>query len=225
MKTFRTVLLIALAVILAITLATAAIAGTFLFDLNQKTKALTDDFSALADKYPKPLAAGPGEPVTQEISCGYAVISQVAGWAGKDISEEDLAAAHETVVTSTAEGFANELARVLPKYEIAQKSWLSDSQLLDAVCGSLQAGYPVPIQWAAQLDGVWTLHYSLVTAADLPGDRITVLNPYGYTEVLTQAEFLSRTGFQAFRPMPLWMKLAFALDVFQKNTIFILSPA
>ena len=174
MKTFKTILLIALAVILAIVLATAAIAGTFLFELNRKTQALSDDCSALAQKYPEALSAGPQEPVTQEISCGYAVIAQVAAWAEKDITEEDIAAAHDKVVTSTAAGFAQELGRLLPQYEVSLQSWLSDSQLLDAVCESLSAGYPVPIQWAAPLDDTWTLHYSLVTAADLPGDRITL---------------------------------------------------
>lgn len=224
MKTFRKILLIALAVILAILAASAAIAGNLLFQLNRKTRALQDDCSALVQKYPEPVQAGPEASITQQVSCGYAVIQLFGQWADVNITEEALARSHDSVATATADGFCQEMNRHFPDYHTEKQAWLTDSQLLETLYASLQAGIPVPIQWAAQLDGVWTLHYSLVTAMDLPGDRITVQNPYGYTEELTQAEFLSRTGFEAYDPMPLWLKMAFALDVFQKNTVFPVTP-
>ena len=220
MKLLKRIVLIALAVILAILLASSVILGNLLFQLNRKSQALETDVQSLAQIYTQPLSAGPGEPITQQVSCGYAVIQMVSQWAGSPVTEAELEQAYKKVVTSSADGFCREMNKQVPAYETRQLTWLTDFQLLEAVCQSLEAGIPVPIQWAAQYEGQWTLHYSLVTGADLQNDRITVLNPYGLTETLTRQEFLDRTSFRAYEPMPLWLKLAFALDVFQKNTLF-----
>ena len=88
---------------------------------------------------------------------------------------------------------------------------------------SLSVGMPVPFEWAAQYEGEWTLHYSLIVGADIPGDKITVANPYGYVEELSVADFLSRTTYEAYNNMPLFLKLGFAFDIFEKNTVFIVN--
>ena len=64
------------------------------------------------------------------------------------------------------------------------------------------------------------LHYSLLIGMDIPNDRITVANPYGYEEEITVDEFLQRTSFETYEDMPLYFKLAFAIGIFEKNTIF-----
>ena len=79
---------------------------------------------------------------------------------------------------------------------------------------------PVPVEWAAENGGEWTLHYSLVTGIDIPNDRITVANPYGYVEEISVGEFLRRTSFEAYEKMPLFLKLGFAFGIFEKNTVF-----
>ena len=71
----------------------------------------------------------------------------------------------------------------------------------------------------------WTLHYSLITGLDFQSDEITISNPYGYTEVIPIASFLDRTSFKAYENMPIFLKLGFMFDVFEKNTIFIIEPA
>ena len=73
---------------------------------------------------------------------------------------------------------------------------------------------------AAKYGDEWTLHYSLITGMDIPNDRITVANPYGYTEEITVGEFLDRTSFAAYEKMPLFLKLGFAFGIFEKNAIF-----
>jgi len=84
---------------------------------------------------------------------------------------------------------------------------------------------PVPVEWAAKFGGEWTLHYSLVTGIDIPGDKVTVANPYGYVEEISLDEFLNRTRFDAYENMPLFLKLGFAFGVFEKNTVFVPEPA
>ena len=42
----------------------------------------------------------------------------------------------------------------------------------------------------------------------------------GYYEELTLEELLKRTSFQAYENMPLFMKMGFAIGMFEKNTIF-----
>ena len=54
--------------------------------------------------------------------------------------------------------------------------------------------------------------------------RVTVANPYGYTEEISVGEFLERTSFEAYEKMPLFFKLAFAMGIFEKNTIFTVQP-
>ena len=63
-------------------------------------------------------------------------------------------------------------------------------------------------------------HYSLLVGMDIPNDKITVANPYGYVEELSVDEFLQRTSFEAYENMPFYFKLAFAVGMFEKNTIF-----
>ena len=70
---------------------------------------------------------------------------------------------------------------------------------------------------SAEISGRCT---SLVIGADIPADRITVANPYGYLEEITVAEFLDRTSFEAFEDMPLFLRLGFAFGVFEKNMFF-----
>ena len=224
METFKKILLIALAVVLAVVVASSAIVGTFLFHLNRRTAALAGDWQSLTQALPQAVQAGPEHTLTQQVSCGYAVLSLFGEFAGVPVTEEALAREHDTVVTATADGFCREMNRLFPDYTTRMESWLTDPELLAAIHDRLSQGIPVPIQWAAQKDGVWTLHYSLVTGLDLPGDRVTVLNPYGLVEQLPVQDFLDRTSFRAYKNMPFWMTMAFALDVFEKNTVFLPFP-
>ena len=57
---------------------------------------------------------------------------------------------------------------------------------------------------------------------DIPNNLIIIQNSYGYEERITIGEFLSCTSFEAYENMPLFLKLGFAFDIFDKNTIFIL---
>ena len=225
MKTAKRILFIALALVLAVLVAAAAIAGNALFQVSRRTKALRQELSPLMITCPESVSVSPVVPVTQQISCGYAVLEMVGTWAGVPVTEQGLYDAYGEVVTSTASGFLRELNRQLPGYEARMEAWLPDREYLQAIYDSLEAGYPVPIQWAALLEDCWTLHYSLVTAMDLPGNSITVLNPYGYEEILTPEELLERTRFDAYQDMPLWMRLAFGFDVFQKNTLFLMTES
>ena len=97
---------------------------------------------------------------------------------------------------------------------------MTDSELISQVYDRLSDGIPVPVEWAAQLDGEWTLHYSLITGIDIPGDKITVVNPYGYVEELLLSDFLKRTSFEAYEGMPIFLKLGFAFGLFEENAIF-----
>ena len=56
---------------------------------------------------------------------------------------------------------------------------------------------------------------------DIPDNKVTVANPYGYCENISLEEFLSRTRFDAYENMPLFLKLGFAFGIFEKNTVFI----
>ena len=172
------------------------------------------------DTLQEPVRADGVEVITQDVSCGYAVIEMFSRWNGGNLTEEDLYAEYGKVVTSTGRAFCREMNKRFPEYETAMRSYLTGPELIGTVHDSLSEGIPVPVEWAALYGSEWTLHYSLIVGMDIPNDSVTVANPYGYMEDLSVQEFLERTSFDAFEQMPLFLRLGFAFGFFQKNTVF-----
>ena len=194
--------------------------------LHFRTVNLHDDYSRLLtdEHHSTPVYVSGIQPITQDVSCGYAVIEMFSAWDGGDITEESLYAEYGKVVTSTGKDFCDEMNKQFPAYMTTMYKYLPDSELLASVYASLERGIPVPFEWAAQLDGEWTLHYSLVIGMDIPNDKVIVANPYGYIEEVTITEFLNRTSFGAYENMPRFLKLGFAFGIFEKNAVFIVEP-
>ena len=213
------ILIILIAVIL-ISMIVAAIR------IRVRTNRLSDDYQYLyqdAD-FANSVSISDLPVIKQEVSCGYAVLEMIAYWAGKDITEESLYSTYGSVVTSTGKSFEKEMNKQIPEYKTTMYKYETNSQMLEKIYRSLSKGIPVPFEWAAKTKGTWTLHYSLITGIDFKSDEITVCNPYGFIEVLSVESFLERTSFNAYENMPLFLKLGFMFDVFEKNTIFIMEP-
>jgi hypothetical protein len=209
--------------VVAVIAAIVCVAAIALVMLQGRTDALRDGYSnMLADaKYSVPVKVEGVEAITQEISCGYAVIEMFSAWDGGDVTEESLYDEYGKVVTSTGQSFCDEMNKQFPDYETTMRKYLTDSELLDVVHACLAKGVPVPIEWAAKRGDEWTLHYSLVTGLDILGNKVTIANPYGYVEEISLDEFLDRTRFDAYEDMPLFLKLGFAFGIFEKNTVFV----
>ncbi len=215
MKKAIRILLILLALIIA------AAAG-LLVRMKIRTDRIWNDYAAIydAEKYRTPVCAEGVEVITQDVSCGYACIEMFSAWNGGHLTEEDLYAEYGKVVTSTGGRFCEEMNKRFPEYTTTMHRYMTNTELIDAAYENLSKGIPVPFEWAAKYGDVWTLHYSLLTGMDIPNDRVTVANPYGYMEEISVDEFLRRTSFEAYEGMPFYFKLAFAAGVFEKNTIF-----
>ena len=191
--------------------------------LKYKEKRTDDDFSEYidSDKYSEPVYVDGIEVITQDVSCGYAVLEMFSAWNGGDLTEEKLYEEYGRVVTSTGEAFCDEMNKQFPDYTTVMYKYLKNTELIDLTYDSLSEGMPVPVEWAAKKDEEWTLHYSLVTGMDIPNDTVTVANPYGYLENVSVDEFISRTRFDAYENMPLFLRMGFVFGVFEKNSIFI----
>jgi len=192
--------------------------------MKSKTKNIMNDYSSIYtnEKYEQAYYIDNIDVFKQNVSCGYAVIEMFAKWNGNnEITEKSLFDKYGKVVTSTGESFEKEMNKQFPEYKTSMYRYIKNSELIDKVYESLSKGVPVPFEWAAKLDGQWTLHYSLIIGIDIKNDKISILNPYGYEENISIKEFLDRTSFKSFENMPLFFKLAFAFDIFDKNTIFI----
>ena len=200
---------------------TVTVAGLFV-RLKVRTSAMLDDYSSVCqdEKYRMPVYVDGINVIKQDVSCGYAVIEMFSGWCGKDITEESLYSAYGKVVTSTGKKFCIEMNRQFPEYTTSIHKYLKNTELIDTVYSNLANGIPVPFEWAALYGDEWTLHYSLVVGMDIPGDKITVANPYGYYEEISLSQFLDRTSFEAFENMPWFLKMGFAAGIFEKNTVF-----
>ena len=221
MKIFKKVLNIL--VILTILL---LIAGSIaIFINNNKTKEILDDYSSIYNnsKYSNKLLIEKIEPFKQDVSCGYAVIELFAKYTGNnEITEKYLYDKYGKVVTSTGKSFENEMNKLFTNYKTTMYKYLKSSELIDKVYDSLNNNIPVPIEWAAKNENEWTLHYSLVTGIDVVNDNITIVNPYGYEEIISIKEFINRISFEEYNNMPIFLKLGFAFNIFEKNTIFII---
>ena len=187
-----------------------------------RTRLMLDDYSSIYDneKYQTPIMIENVEVITQDISCGYAVIEMFSAWNGGDVTEESLYNQYGKVVTSTGNKFCQEMNKQFPEYKTEIHKYMKNTEFIDIMYDSLAAGMPVPFEWAALYGDQWTLHYSLIVGADIPNDKITVANPYGYYEEITVEELLARTSFEAYEDMPLFMKMGFAIGLFEKNTIY-----
>lgn len=193
--------------------------------LGIKTSAIRNDYSSIYDdpKYSEPVSVDGVNVITQDVSCGYAVIQMFSSWDGGNITEKDLYDEYGKVVTSTGNAFCDEMNKRFPDYTTEMYEYQTNTELIDLVYESLRNGVPVPFEWAALYGDEWTLHYSLVTGMDIPSDTVTIANPYGYYETISIGEFLDRTSFEAYEHMSLFLKLGFAFGVFEKNTVFIVT--
>ena len=218
MKVFKKILII-LAVVSVILAATAAVS---LAVLQIRTNEINDDISGIYsdERYSTPVFVDGVEVIKQNVSCGYAVIEMFSSWSGSSVTEKSLYEQYGKVVTSNGNSFCKEMNKQFPEYTTTVCKYLKNTELIDAVYESLSEGIPVPFEWAALYGDEWTLHYSLIIGADIPADKITVANPYGYYEEISVAELLSRTSFQAYENMPLFLQLGFAFGIFEKNTVF-----
>ena len=186
---------------------------------------MKNDYSSIYknEKYQKAVAVQGITVFPQKYSCGYAVIQMIAQWNNNPkLTEEALFNEHGKIVTSTGRALAKEMNSKVSEYKTRMYKYLKNTKLIDKVYDSLAAGVPVPFEWAAKKDDEWTLHYSLITGLDVPGNKIIVANPYGFVEEISIEDFLSRTSFDAYEKMPLFIRFAFAYGVFEKNTVFIL---
>ncbi len=158
--------------------------------------------------------------VKQDISCGYAIIEMLSAYYGNPVTESELYEQNgQSVSTSSTTGFVGEINRTIPRKDFVSMEYLAADEMLLEINRSLLSGDPVAVEWAAKLDGEWTLHWSVVTGMDQ--EHVYVSNPYGYTETISYEKFISRTTFRAFDPMPFGYYFGFAYGLFSKNTIIV----
>ena len=82
------------------------LAAAFLI-LGIRTASIRDGHQALYEneKYQKPVSVEGIEVITQDVSCGYAVIEMFSAWSGHDVTEESLYTEYGKVTTSTGHAF------------------------------------------------------------------------------------------------------------------------
>ena len=171
--------------------------------------------------------------IKQEISCGYACIEMLSEYLGGNgaLTEEILYERNgNKITTSTNDGLYKEMQKRLPDYKITQHKNLKNSELIDMIYESLTNGMPVIFSYAAfdtTLDDAkdnpeWTLHYGIAVGMNIPGNEITVNNPYGYTETYGISDFLKATRFESYDNMEFYLKLGFGAGIFSKNTVYII---
>ena len=160
------------------------------------------------------------ELVTQHVSCGYATIEMMSSYYGNKVTEDELDARNKSVSTSSSNGFLKEISKCIPNKSFVMRPYLKHDALLKEIHDSIKSNNPVAIEWAAKYEGERTLHFSVISGLDLSNNNITIYNPYGYIENITINDFISRSSFEAYSSIPLFLNFGFAYGAFHKNTIF-----
>ena len=205
-----------------VTTLTLAVAIPFTI-LGIRTASLKSDYQYLKDEpeYSLKVETNNIELVAQHISCGYATIEMMSSYYGNKVTEDDLSKKNGgSISTSTTSGFLNEINRTIKDKTFVQRTYLKHDILLKEIHTALRNDNPVAIEWAAQTEGQWTLHFSIVSGLDLKNDNVTVYNPYGYVENIKVDEFIDRTSFNAYKNIPFFLDFGFAFGAFDKNAIF-----
>jgi hypothetical protein len=163
--------------------------------------------------------------IKQKISCGYAIIEMLANWKLKPITEEKLLDQNNgEISTAMGSGFLNEMTRQFPEWKIIRCVNQTNTEMLKKIYDSLDNNFPVPIEFAAKdTSNNWTLHFGLVTAMNLGGDKIVVKNPYGYEETYTVQRFIAATRYEIYENMEWYYKIGFNMGIFNKNTFYIIT--
>ena len=187
-----------------------------------KTNSLRSDYSYLKEDatYNEKVEVVGLELVKQHVSCGYASIEMISSYYGNPVTEDELDARNGAISTSSTNGFLKEINKSIPSKTFVKRTYLKHDELLKEIHNSLKNSNPVAIEWAAKYEDEWTLHFSVVSGLDLENDNVTIYNPYGYIENVTAEEFISRTTFNAYKNMPLFLNFGFAFGAFHKNAIF-----
>ena len=190
--------------------------------LGVRTANLKSDYSYLKEDftYKEKVEIKDLELVKQHVSCGYASIEMISTFYGSPVTEDELDARNGAISTASTDGFLKEINKSIPSKKFVKRAYLKHDVLLKEINDSLKKNNPVAIEWAAKYENEWTLHFSVVSGLDLQNDNVIVYNPYGYIENVTTEEFISRTTFNAYKNMPLFLNFGFAFGAFDKNTIF-----
>lgn len=190
--------------------------------LGVRTANLKSDYSYLKEDstYKEKVEIADLELVKQHVSCGYASIEMISTFYGSPVTEDELDARNGAISTASTDGFLKEINKSIPSKKFVKRAYLKHDVLLKEIHDSLKKNNPVAIEWAAKFEDVWTLHFSVVSGLDLQNDNVTIYNPYGYIENVTTKEFISRTTFDAYKNIPLFLNFGFAFGAFDKNTIF-----
>ena len=184
---------------------------------------IDNDWSYLKndDTYSQKVEISGLELVKQHISCGYATIEMLSSYYGNKVSEDDLDNKNKGAIsTSSTNGFYKEINSSIPSKEFHKFTYLNNDVFLKEIHDSLADNNPVAIEWAAEFEGEWTLHFSVVSSLDIKNDNVQIYNPYGYIEDIHVNEFINRTTFKAFKNMPLFYGFGFAYGAFDKNALF-----
>ena len=210
--------------ICSITVATLALAVAIPFTiLGIRTSNLNADYSYLKndETFSSKVSVDGINLKEQDISCGYATIEMLSDYYGHKVDEVQLSKRNDgAITTSSSNGFLNEINKTITDKSFIKRSYLKNDALLKEIHESLKNSNPVALEWAALYEGEWTLHFSIVSALDIKNDNVTIYNPYGYIENISVDEFISRTSFEAYKNIPLFLNFGFAFGAFSKNTIF-----
>ena len=121
-------------------------------------------------------------------------------------------------IALTSGSLYNEIKNQFPEYKIIYYKNIKNSELIDKIYDSLSDNIPAVCLYCVNNE----INYCVITGIDIPENKITAVNPSGYIETHTVQDFLNATRFENYKNMDFYLKLGFAVEIFAKNTVYII---
>jgi len=159
-------------------------------------------------------------------TCGYAAISMISSFLGKQIEEEEIPKGFlfKIVKGFIPWQFIKTFERYLPDYLIKLRV-APKKIIVETIFQQLKNGIPVPILYSTVNDFDMpnlVIHYAIVIGIDQRKTKVILANPFGYEKVLEIGDFIDKMAFRNYKKKPLKVWLALLLRMVKRNSMFVI---
>lgn len=163
---------------------------------------------------------------TNKNSSGFVVISMISTLMGNPVSQKEVMTRFEKkgkrgIFPSS---FIYYLRSYIPGYKISLIHPTNDNILKGVLMHQLQNNIPVPVLISTTnlltRKNRINLNYSLVIAYDKRSEIVTLASTFGFLEKISYNEFKNRLDHSNYKNIPLLLKIAIRLRLYELNNIF-----
>lgn len=159
-------------------------------------------------------------------TCGYATISMISSFLGKQMEEEEIPKGFlfKMVKGLLPSQFIRTFERCLPDYSIELRT-APKEVIVETIFQQLKDAIPVPIVYSTVNDfdrPNLVTHYAIVMGIDERKTKVVLANPFGFEEILEIEDFLDKMAYRNYTEKPFKVRIALLLGILKRNMMFVI---